>query len=110
MIAPKTYVREDQYGALRVGATRISLDSVVYAYIGGDSPESIQEQYPGLTLEEVYGAITFYLANREEVDQYLKKQEKLWEDLRKEAEKNPSPVVERLRALRAQMPSSPDKT
>jgi uncharacterized protein (DUF433 family) len=109
MIASKTYIRSDENGALRVGATRVSLDSVVYAFQKGHSPEAIRDQYPALSLEEVYGAITFYLANEEEVDRYLKKQEKLWDELRKEAEKNPSPVVERLRALRAEKPSSSEK-
>jgi hypothetical protein len=51
-------------------------------------------------LEEVYGAIAFYLANREEVREYLQRQEQLWEQLRQQSELTPSPVVERLRALR----------
>lgn len=51
--------------------TRISLDSVVYAFRKGLPPESIAQSYPLLDLEKVYGAITFYLANRSDIDAYL---------------------------------------
>src|SRR5437870_4674179 len=50
--------RED--GTYRIGGSRVSLDSVVYAYRRGASPESIQRSFPSLTLEEVHGALAFY--------------------------------------------------
>jgi uncharacterized protein (DUF433 family) len=95
----KTYINADAYGVLRVGQTRVSLDSVVYAFRQGHAPETIRQQYSALSLEEVYGAIAFYLANKEEVDQYLRQQEQRWDELCRKAEQKPSPVVERLRAL-----------
>ena len=61
--------------AYRVSGTRVSLDSVVYAFLNGQSPESIVDSFPSLTLEQVYGAIAFYLANRTEIDDYLRKGE-----------------------------------
>ena len=60
----ETYVRLDEHGVLRVGGTRVMLDSVVVAFQQGHSPETIQQQYPVLTLEEVYGAVAYYLATR----------------------------------------------
>lgn len=59
----------------RVRGTRVSLDSIVYAFQRGASPESIQRSYPALTLEEVYGAITYYLANEPQIDDYLRRSE-----------------------------------
>lgn len=56
-----------------IGRTRVSLDSIVYDFLDGMSPETIADNFPVLTIEEVYGAITFYLAHREEVDAYLRK-------------------------------------
>jgi uncharacterized protein (DUF433 family) len=97
----KSYVREESNGALRISDTRVSLDSIVYAYLDGASTECIHEQYPAVSLEEIHGALAFYLANRKEVDEYLKRQEKLWEEFRRKADENPSPVVQRLRALKA---------
>ncbi len=99
MISSKTYMAQDSQGALRVGLPGVSLDSVVIAFQQGHSPETIQQLYPTLTLEEVYGAIAFYLANRDKVDQYLERQEQLWDQVRDRAAQNPSPVVQRLRAL-----------
>jgi uncharacterized protein (DUF433 family) len=78
----KEYV-EQQDGAYRVAGTRVSLDSVVYAFRRGASPESIQRSYPLLSLEQIYGAIAFYLAHEEEVDRYLSEGEREFEELRR---------------------------
>ncbi len=99
MISSKMYVEQDSQGALRVGLPGVSLDSVVIAFQQGHSPETIQQLYPDLSLEEVYGAIAFYLANRDKVDQYLERQEHLWDQVRQTAAQNPSAVVQRLRAI-----------
>ena len=99
-MSEKAYVRTDSSGALRVGDADISLDSVVIAFQDGHSPEAIQLQYPALTLEEVYGAITHFLAHRADVEQYLAQQAERWADLRRKFEQTPSPVVLRLRAMR----------
>jgi hypothetical protein len=48
-----------------------SLDSVVYAFLSGESPEGIAESFPALGLEQIFGALAFYTANRELVDRYL---------------------------------------
>ena len=66
----KDYV-ERRDGAYRVVGTRVSLDSVVYAFRRGASPESIQRSFPLLTLEQIYGAIAYYLARQKEIDDYL---------------------------------------
>lgn len=67
----------DQHdGGYWVAGTRVSLDSVVLSFLEGLSPETIvTECFPVLTLEQVYGAITYYLANRAEIDAYLKASE-----------------------------------
>jgi uncharacterized protein (DUF433 family) len=100
MAKSKEYVFTTETGGMRIVDTRVSLDSVVHAYLQGDSPEAITEAFPALSLEQVHGAIAFYLANRAEVDEYLKRQEALWQELRREQDQNPSPLIQRLRALR----------
>src|SRR5258706_194914 len=66
----KEYVEEREGGYFLVGA-RVSLDSVVYSFLRGESPEGIVDSFPALTLEQVFGALSFYLANRDSVDHYL---------------------------------------
>lgn len=67
----ESYV-EQRDGGYWVRGSRVSLDSIVYRFLEGLSPESIATDcFPVLTLEEVYGAITYYLAHRAEVDAYL---------------------------------------
>ena len=56
--------RDDGYAAT---GTRVSLDSIVYAFVSGESAESIAQAFPVLSLEQGYGAITFYLAHRDEI-------------------------------------------
>ena len=66
----RAYVRfiEGQY---LVGGTRVSLDSLVYLFREGMSAESMVDSYPALTLEQVHGALAFYLAKQKEIDAYL---------------------------------------
>ncbi len=71
----KEYV-EKRDGGFYISGTRVSLDSIVYEFRNGASPESIAQSFPVLRLEEVYGGITFYLANQREIDEYLKLSEK----------------------------------
>jgi hypothetical protein len=78
------------------------LDSVVAGFHQGHSAETIAQQYPALLLEEVYGAIAYYLANRAEVDQYLRRQDEVWKQARDKASAVGSPVVQRLRSLAAE--------
>ena len=76
---------EQREGAYRIAGTRVSLDSIVYAFLRGASPESIAQSFPVLTLEEVYGAITFYLGHQAEIDAYLQQGDREFEELRQQA-------------------------
>jgi uncharacterized protein (DUF433 family) len=69
-----------------VAGKRISLDSIVYAFRRGQSPESIRRSFPLLTLEEIYGAVAFYLANQAEIDEYLIREEKEFEKMRQDSQ------------------------
>jgi uncharacterized protein (DUF433 family) len=97
----RRYVRVDEHGVMRIANSRVMLDSIVAGFEQGHSPETLQQQYPTLSPEEVYGAITYYLAHTAEVHTYLKRQDELWEAWRATSASRSSPVVERLRVLRA---------
>ena len=68
----KSYV-EQRDGGYWITGSRISLDSIVAAFNRGAAPETIRRSFPLLSLEEVYGAITFYLAHEQEVGDYLQR-------------------------------------
>jgi uncharacterized protein (DUF433 family) len=95
IITTKPYI-EEQEGCYRIVGKRVSLDSIVYAFLAGQSPESIVQSFPVLTLEEVYGAIAFYLANRTAIDAYLSEGEKIFETLRQQARENNSLLYQKL--------------
>jgi uncharacterized protein (DUF433 family) len=86
LIAEPPPLHEDPRGTIRVGRTRVTLDTVVYAYEGGDSPEEIVESFPVLTLAQVFGALAYYHQHREEVRRYLKRREREADDLQREIE------------------------
>jgi len=71
---------EERNGGYYVAGTRISLDSVVYSFERGNSPEAIHEGFPLLKPAQIYGAIAFYLDHRAEVRQYLEEKERRIQD------------------------------
>jgi uncharacterized protein (DUF433 family) len=99
----KDYIEERNGGYYIIG-TRISLDSVAYGFRNGESPESIQYNFSFLTLEQVYGAITFYLANKDMVDEYLQRGQEEFEKARA-AQTIPEGFRKRREAARAELHS-----
>jgi uncharacterized protein (DUF433 family) len=97
----KEYV-EKREGSYRISGTRVSLDSIVYAFLRGAAPESIAQSFPALTLEEVYGAIAFYLAHQTEIDAYLKEGEHEFEALRQQARQSNPLLYRKLEEARQQ--------
>jgi uncharacterized protein (DUF433 family) len=83
----KDYI-EHRNGGYFIEGTRVSLDSVVQAFLRGESPEGIAESFPALHLEQIFGALTFYTANRELVDRYLDEGGREFETLRQEARRS----------------------
>jgi len=71
-------------GGFRLTNSRVSLDSVAYDWNNGLSPESIVQNFQTLTLEQVYGAIAFYLAHREEVDAAIQRNREKFDELREQ--------------------------
>jgi uncharacterized protein (DUF433 family) len=100
----KEYI-EQRDGAYYVARTRISLDSIVHAFLRGESPETICQNFELLRLEEVYGAIAYYLANQAEVDAYLVRQDEKWAQEKNNAEPLPVSLRERLMRAREMQPT-----
>ena len=92
---------EHREGGYYVAGTRISLDSIVHPFKNGASPEGILRSFPLIgSLENVYGAITFYLANRGAVEAYLSEQERLSEELRSKQSPLPEGLAKKLNRAR----------
>ena len=98
----KEYI-EQRGGSYYVAGTRISLDSIVHAFRRGESPETICQNFELLRLEEVYGAIAYYLANQADIDAYLVCQDEKWAEGKRNAEPLPANLRERLMQAREEM-------
>ena len=92
---------EGQYVEIRnsgyyVTGSRVSLASIVYEYRDGAAAETIRQNFPTLSLEQVHGALAFYLGHAEEVEAYLRELEKKWDELEGAAKPASSEVQHRV--------------
>jgi uncharacterized protein (DUF433 family) len=95
---PTTYAEQAPEGGWRVAETRVSFDSVIHAYWDGQSPEAIAADFPSLSLEQVHGAIAFYLRHRPDIDQYLQAQDSRWRQFQHESNARHGALIARIRA------------
>jgi uncharacterized protein (DUF433 family) len=86
---PTAPLLQDNDGTIRVGGTRVRLDTVLYAFNEGYTAEEIVSQFPTLTLAHVYSTIAYYLNNRALVDDYLRQGEEEAARLKREIETQP---------------------
>lgn len=87
-------------GAYLVGETRVSLDSLVCLFREGMSAEGMVESYPALTLEQVHGALAFYLANQKEIDTYLADGQRAAESQHKQSRQTNAELIAKLQRAR----------
>lgn len=94
-------------GVLRVGGTRVTLDTVITAFMHGATAEGIVLRYPTLQLADVYAVISYYFQNRMEIDTYLQERQQRAEIVRAENEARfpPDGIRARLLARRADQTS-----
>jgi uncharacterized protein (DUF433 family) len=77
-------LRLDEAGGIRIGQSRVTLDSLLAAYHMGATPEEIAVQYPVLRLEEIYAVIAYYLSHRSQIDMYLEQRQQLAQERRQQ--------------------------
>jgi len=92
-------LRTDDGGVMRIGDTRVSLDSVVHAYRGGATAEQIAEDFPSLELADIHLVISYFLRHPVEVDQYLATQCQQADELQRRVTADTTTQVVRQRLL-----------
>ena len=91
-------------GVVRVGNTRVTLDTVIAVFNQGTTAEEIVYRYPSLRLADVYATIGFYLNHQQEVETYLQLRQQQAQKIRKinEARSDPQGLRDRLLARKAE--------
>lgn len=97
--APSISFRADDDGTIRIGNSRVRLETVVYAFNQGYTAEEISSHYPALNLMDVYAVISYYLHNKDKIDTYIRKQETEADKIQYEFESKPGYKVFRERLL-----------
>jgi uncharacterized protein (DUF433 family) len=92
-------------GTIRIRGSRVTLDSVIDQFKQGATAEQIQEDFPSLTLRDVYGTIAYYLDHIEEIDRYLREQAEAGEVTRQsiEAQQDLTSLRKRIRERRGHL-------
>lgn len=95
-------LKTDRDGVARVGGTRVTLDSVVAAFLDGATAEEIAHRYPSLELADVYAVIGYYLRRKPDVEDYLRERVREADEVRRtnESRFDPTGIRERLMARR----------
>jgi len=90
----------DVNGVIKIGGSRVTLDTVVRAFLRGATAEEIVQQYPSISLADVYATISYYLHHRMEVEKYLEKRRNTAKAVREQSHKHfdQSRIRERLLA------------
>lgn len=91
-------------GVVRVGKTRVTLDTVVAAFKQEATPEEVVYRYPSLKLADVYATIAFYLNHQQEVETYIQQRQQQAQEVRKmnEARFDSQGLRDRLLARKAE--------
>jgi uncharacterized protein (DUF433 family) len=76
-------------GTFRITGSRVPIDTIIYHFKLGATAEEIGYKFPSLQLADIYGAIYYYLANRGEVEEYLRKQEAEGDAVQQRIESDP---------------------
>jgi uncharacterized protein (DUF433 family) len=92
-------LKMDADGVVRVGNTRVTLDTIVAGFMEGATAEEIAQQYPSVHLADVYYVIGYYLRRRSEVEAYLSRRRQQAEQVRQQNESRFDPVGVRERLL-----------
>jgi uncharacterized protein (DUF433 family) len=104
IVAEPAPLEPDTDGVVRVGKTRVTLDTVVAVFKQGTTAEEIVYRYPSLKLADVYATIAFYLKHQQEVETYLERRQQQAQEVRKinEARFDPQGLRDRLLARKAE--------
>ncbi len=97
----REFIERRQEGFYLIGS-RVPIDAVVWQYRNGEVPETIQANYPTLTLEQVEGAISYYLDHKDEVEQVIAENRRA-EEAYIAANPTPPDIVEKFERMRRQM-------
>src|SRR5689334_8052098 len=92
----------DADGVMRVGGSRITLDTVFEAFREGATPEEIVQQYPAISLADVYQVIGYCLRHLSEIEAYLSERRATVRTMREHNESSwpPQGIRDRLLARR----------
>ena len=94
---------EVREGGFHVAGSRVSLASIICAFRDGASPETIRENFPSLSLAQVYGAIAFYLNHPQESEAYLQELKRKWPELERKGQPPDEELQKKLEQARQRL-------
>jgi|OpeIllAssembly_1097287.scaffolds.fasta_scaffold1770008_1 uncharacterized protein (DUF433 family) len=94
-------------GSIRIVGTRIAIESIIQSFRDGATPEEICQDFPSLSLAQVYDVLAFYLSHQADVEVYLREQAQASEVVRQELQTRHAAFLSNLRKRLATRRSAP---
>ena len=101
------HIHHDERGVAWIDDSNIKVVEVILDHVQGQSPEQIHEDYPHLSLAQIYAAIAYYYDHQAEIDvlvqqwqtkyktEYVKPNNQAWrEQMRVRAARHSTPKEE----------------
>jgi uncharacterized protein (DUF433 family) len=104
MTFPESPYLAQEDGALRIKGTRVGLEPIVAGFQEGESPEKIAQEFPTITLAQVYGAIAYYLDNKQLIEEWMAESQRDLDRIPRLSQTNPE-LSARLEVARRHMGS-----
>ncbi|MDX2138159.1 MAG: DUF433 domain-containing protein [Chloroflexota bacterium] len=102
-------LRTDEEGTIRIGDTRITLETIIARFEQGDTPEQIHQGFPILERAQIYAVIGYYLDHQDEVTAYIQQQESAANEMRTDLEGQHSEIYDLEPKLRARITHKQDR-
>ena len=92
----------DESGTVRVGGTRVTLETIAELYNDGRTADELRDAFPTVSLADIHTVIGYYLRHRREVDTYLERQQRAGIEIRRKLEAQPgnAELRQRLQAIK----------
>ncbi len=99
MVTESLPIVMDHDGVMRILHSRVTLDTLVSAFQDGATAEEIAQQYPTVSLADIYSIIGYYLRRHPEIDAYLARRQQAAQQVRQQNERRCNPAGIRARLL-----------
>ena len=93
-------------GRPRIDGTRVTVQAIALCYKQGDTPEEIAFRYGYISAAQVYAALAYYHANRDEIEADIAAEAEVYEQMAREAKHTSQTIAQPVAQLEGGFPDA----